>query len=968
MQDFEKSIKKHKASALLQSLYEFLEQNHVDSIFLKCLGVSFYFFHMISYVYYFSMNKITNGSAQYICSFHYYFNLTNILHYVKSYQLTLFIFSLFFTINLVIILNMINHIFIVRILCRKSKNKTMNGVEIIINELSNFFLWHIMFFSLEIFMVGFKITEETDYLKKNISPDNIIDLKSIGIIGMVMSITNGVILNYFNQDYKFLDKLKMRMNLSMKVIFCFFIRVFQLILYNTVSNLELISFVMIYCFLFLNFLLYFADFPFKTKTLNIYFISLLSYSFLNVLILNLFRINILITEQDLLPINAILFLICIKIGQKIYYHFYFYYLLFEEKNKKIPIFVLEEIIALFQSQESNKQNFFFRLGYFSYHKKYCFNSICAMKDKNMETIEKLSEKNESYGNFIFEFIYQNFKDLLETKNKDKHDSEGAEILNAKFLSFLMNYAQNPVLSFYEIQKTLSIKKRFSIYFSLFSLSIRYNIKSRIKIYLRRKESQALDLKKKNTYNEFFKTVEIKKNLENNFKRIIIYKINMLERTLVGFQDFKELFVCNIKLALLIKKFKKDLKHLSQNSPYQKMFKHKFSALLNSLILNKLLEANLDEKHLAELLKSKNDDIYNTKLLYELLGDETVVCEVSFVDHKGKLLEKSKNAKFLNFFGYSSKDGQKVNYASTLMPEFIRNIHEQFVLSYIKQKSKFRPSDFLSFAIDKEDFVFPVNINIALKYQEEKDFIMYGSFTKTNLNAKFCLCNMNGEILDVSRGFFHNIAEEYDFLRVADFKYINIFQLMPNFYESIKPETLIEESKAISQKLYLPKELKAFIESKKKARIEEEMGTSSIFKKSLSPKHSSFYKDHDYFQNIDFRNEKKFAEITFDLSPMQYGQKDCLLKFIVFTITKFKKPEISFENTDFPENINNTTIANANGLDAQNNKFPRLINLFVNEEKKERFGTKLNALQESLTQHVKSKLLLLEKKIFFAKFI
>lgn len=96
MEEFEKKhIKKQKNSTILQSLYELIEQPYVDSIFLKFLGVSLYFFHMTSYAYYFSINKITDSYAQYICCFHYYLNLANILHYIKSSIFTIlyFVFS-----------------------------------------------------------------------------------------------------------------------------------------------------------------------------------------------------------------------------------------------------------------------------------------------------------------------------------------------------------------------------------------------------------------------------------------------------------------------------------------------------------------------------------------------------------------------------------------------------------------------------------------------------------------------------------------------------------------------------------------------------------------------------------------------------------------------------------------------------------------------------------------------------------
>ena len=953
MEENEANIfKKPDVSKVLEYIYQLYESSPMDSVSWRCLGVWLYFSQMTSYIFYFSLDEIKDDLTKHFCYFNYYLNFVNLIHVIKSAKFTILIFFLFFTTDLLIISNMVNYSFISKLRGIKKDSKKMNIVEQIANILSNFFLWHIMIFSIEFFLIGFQKNGEIDYLLNNITQNELNLLRIVGIIGIIFSISIGIIVFYFNQDYKYLDKTKIRMKLNIKsVVCCLILRIFQTILFHIVRDVEWLFFAINYFFLFINLFFYLTNLPFKNRTISIFFIFSLCYSISNLIIFNLFRVNFLINESDILPLNLIFLLFCKKLGEKIYYSFYYGFLFYEDKTKKIPLFLLEELTDLYMSPNKKEEENFILFGYFLFHQKYCSNKQCS----NLRL--KMSDCSESNKKNLMDFIYKNFKELTDLKssrNKDKNDEESIEILCAKFVSFLMFYGINPILNFYEIQKTLLTKKNFSIYFKIFSASLNNHIKKQLKMYFQKKELDFNNLKRKKTYEEFFNSIDVKKKIEIKFKSLATTKINFFEKTLSGFLNYKELFVFNLKLSHMIMQFKQHIKNLNQGAPYMKILKFKFSLLLNCLILNKIANANLNEKRLQEFFRSKTEDIIDKSFIADFFKEDTVACEASFIGHRGCILEKSKNSKFMKFFGYSHEEMHKIYCVDDLMPEFIRNTHEQYIIDYINQKRTTQKTELHTFAVDREEFVFPILLSVSLKYSQRDDFILYGAFTKiSDYNTKFCICNLDGNILNISHDLFQDFKKEYDFLRVDDVKFINILQLIPDFYSSLDFSCPISPFKESSHKMYFPKEMKMILDFMKTKQKEEV--TSRGNKRSITTTTLKFiWKDIKTFKNIN--GERKYAEITFNLIPENYGYEKSTISFLVFSIVKYKKIEIG-EESENSENINNTTVIPKDILKDQKDFHPQVINLFAyEEERQDHFGAKLNIKHQSLKKdHAKSKI-------------
>ena len=179
------------------------------------------------------------------------------------------------------------------------------------------------------------------------------------------------------------------------------------------------------------------------------------------------------------------------------------------------------------------------------------------------------------------------------------------------------------------------------------------------------------------------------------------------------------------------------------------------------------------------------------------------------------------------------------------------------------------------------------LNISLKYHQKEDFILFGAFSKTSgLSSKFCLCDREGEILNVSLEFFREFAKEYDFLKVSDMNHINIFYLMPDFLTSLDNNQLVQSSKENNYNLFFPKDLKILIERKKRERARNTgkptLGTNTLISAG----------DLKSFKSINFKNEENYAEVIFDIKTQKYGEGEAEINFLLLSIKKFKRKKSS----------------------------------------------------------------------------
>ena len=964
MEKFLKVSNTNKLIFLLSNLYEMYEAFSIDSIFIRCLEIMFYFSQMTSFVYFFALKDMKTDVAKYFCYFHYYLNPILLVHNIEYKALAFFLFFLFQALNIIMVSNMCFRFF------KSKKQKFASSLQKInifkkgINFFADTYQWFVILLSLEIFLIGFQSNDEyINYIHEYLSAEMLAFLQIFGILGIFLTGLLGLIFLYLNQDYKFLDLSKIRCELNVKLFFSFLIRIIEAIFFTIFKNFEWIHFALNYLFLLISGGYYLTNFPIRNKKISIFYASYLIYSFLHLTIFTLFRLGILINEEDLLPMNIIFFIFSFTIGSNLYDNFYMNNFIFEDKKKKILIFTLEEIVRLYYSYKKQLELNFLISGYFRFHKKYCFNQNCSTKK---EQLPNSFEDTELRKEYIMEFIFSNFKELIETNKTRKMDEihkESFEILVAKYLSFLLNYGFNPIRNFYEVQKTLSQKKAidFSFYFKILTDSLNKDLKRNVKIFLNKKKFDAGDLKRKNTYDEFFKIMSTKKKLENDFRKLLLQKINYFEKMSGGLQNLEELFIFNMKLAPMVFEFQDTLEKLNNNSHFSKLLRYKFSCFLNILILNHFSDAILDEKNLKEYFKSKTEDLIDKEFMLQFFQDDTVVCELSFLkDINGKIHEKCKTPKFLNFFGYSKDDDQKIGYLSNILPQFLRLTHHRYVTNFLAQNRKSKVNEIAGHALDKDGFAFPIKVSAALRSNNFEDFAVVGAITKQDLNFdRFCLCDLEGNILNISSRFFFDFKNNYELLNIEDIKYINIFNLIENSKELFTINDSFDYQKEEKSILNFPKKLHEFIERKKMRERENEFSTKN--KDTIISK-SKTKEQIDSSASINPQNNPlKTVEIIFNWSKERLGQDDYQINIIVINIMKFKElvgvqenlspKEISIAN---PENILNSTLVVKDFLDCKSED-PNFINVLANDSNvNDHFGTKFKIkYQEAPKTHLKT---------------
>ena len=766
---------------LLTNFYDLFEGYSFENSYFKYFIIYIYFFQTISYLYFFSLNDNKQKTALYFCYFHYYLNLTSFIHGLNCMTTFFLFFFICFSINILLLLYAIYKMILLKL--RINRNKNFYSFQKIVNFLCDIYNRFILIPSIDIFLSNFqksdKFFDEHPYFRSHLIENFDESLKVLGIIGLILSFSLSFLFLYLNQDYKFLDKTKFRSNFNIIIFTVFILKIIQSMVFRINSDLEWFHYFLTFFFLFISLSNYFTDFPFRNSQINKFYISVLLYSLMNVFLLLLYRMSLIKTEKDLFVNNLTMGVICYKLGHMVYEKYYMIHMFHETNDHKVSIFTLEEIMNLYMNAKAREKLNLILYGYFKFHYKHCANEKCQMKKQVFLKFHKLTPEDKQF--FIVDFIYLNINDLI-SKRRTKKNSEGFkndEIIYVKLLTLLIYYGVNPIKKFYEFQKILYENNNFSYYFTTLISALNGEIKKQIKLHLQNNRYDLTNTTIKNTYDQFFKASSVKSNLESKFKKLVKEKIGYFEKTKNGQQTVQDFFIANLKFSPKITKFKKKLKDLNSNSSFCNILKFKFLSLLYSIIFNNYSKAVVYERKLGEEFTSKTNELIDKSYMAQFFDQDTVICEASFLNSSGFILEKSKTSKFLSFFGYENNEANKIKYVNDLLPTFLREKHEKFVENFLNQRIAPDKAQLQSFALDKQGFSFPIYISFSLKHDYYRDFVLISAMRKAkSYEKRFCLLDSVGNILNISQDFFYDLKREYEFLELNDVFFINIFQLVP----------------------------------------------------------------------------------------------------------------------------------------------------------------------------------------------
>lgn len=443
-----------------------------------------------------------------------------------------------------------------------------------------------------------------------------------------------------------------------------------------------------------------------------------------------------------------------------------------------------------------------------------------------------------------------------------------EYISLKYCSFLGIFQENPIKAYFELKTLLSMNKQnnvfgvskkqkyqssiiFLIVSEVISNQIQnllintFKIKYEMSIMLNDKENNLQDTNSDIIWKSLPQSEEYKLKYVKEMSKLVKFKLKLWESLCMGYHRMDDFLKDSLILMRRMEEFSNDfysninenkLQNIELNPIYLKLM-----SLFSLMILNDRIKAKSFEEKLKELKKNDMASKENCANSLTILSGNSIVIQISLLHEKGKIMSQ-KTERIASFFGYNSKDFQSIFSINSLMPELISNNHSMFLNRFIK----YGPStQFLKgkqvYAKTAQGFIFPIKMNLNLRFVMSEDFIISGVLTKFNRSSLTFMFNKTGNILGVSQALGDEIGNEISKSELLQiYQNYKIFWFIPELIEQLpSPEDI---NSAISKKecvfdaiingrasIYFPKDLKISFEMLKKYRQKFEQNINSIKK-------------------------------------------------------------------------------------------------------------------------------------------
>lgn len=203
-------------------------------------------------------------------------------------------------------------------------------------------------------------------------------------------------------------------------------------------------------------------------------------------------------------------------------------------------------------------------------------------------------------------------------------------------------------------------------------------------------------------------------------------------------------------------------------------------------INQLEHQNKDLLRLRDELTKKNSN-------FELFNPEAAVVSITLLKHYGIIRSHSRN--FSKLMKYDTLINENI---SRIMPKMFSDVHSQILERFIDE-GKFsltKDEDRTFFAMDKQNFVFPIKLKLKVDVFGMDDFGATGFIIPINKKFSYCLASLEGRVLNISqrlyeKTFFRLITE----VSWKQLYKINLGICMPSLlfqFYGVSDENLYEE--------------------------------------------------------------------------------------------------------------------------------------------------------------------------------
>jgi len=610
----------------------------------------------------------------------------------------------------------------------------------------------------------------------------------------------GIMHLLLHSNYKFLDLHDI--NLKLNIFSCtgFLIRCSLPLLFPLVYQKIFILIILMHMFAFFSLLNFVKNFPIRSPVLNPLFSSLLLSFEMILLTMTFWAYFGVLLEETVFYIIMIGMVLCFKLGWTFSYSKKFNIFLSNFSYKGFVDYALEEMFYLFNNFQGSTSNFFLMLGILKFHTKACSNPLCKLKSKTMKKFHELPLIKKT--NIINSFILQRFTKEIEKECKIKGNMN--EVLIFKYISYLINSNCNTSKAFYETQKIKLLYQHRTFLGEILIASLLKKVEKKIQEIEKEKSiAQRKTLEKSLEVSSFFRICREKHLMEEKLKKLIQLKISFWETYKEGFESYDHLLKSLSDLFSKIGSFQEHLKELSMLSvdQYEKIVLFRFYSIFHCIIFNQLPEALQFEEQIDNIRKRfiHIDKEKLSPLMF--LKDNVVVCEASFLNSNGKILETSKTEKLAKFFGYSMQDLKLVNTIDAFMPKFIADYHSKLIFwSYVKTRKEQIAYEWEvnSHAKDKEGFLFPVKMILGYNFHYMNDYVANAGIMRIQDNGyEEVLINPEGNILGFNREFFEFFQNKYPTITIKQLEAACLYCIIPRVKEIIEKEGVFKERKTLA---------------------------------------------------------------------------------------------------------------------------------------------------------------------------
>ena len=612
-----------------------------------------------------------------------------------------------------------------------------------------------------------------------------------------------------------MDSNSLRVHFNFANCSVFLLRsILPLLFYVLSESLEPIFYILIYAKLIILALDFVRDFPLRNNLYNQIYLSSLMFSAVVLVQFTFFNLFSFIDEEHLFYCILLVSVLAIKLALTLYQN---KYLRLIAGLKKINDFSLEEIHSRFTRQRGHEINEFIYLGILKQHAKWCKISKCKFVLKHVHKFEKYDffQKDEKLRAFILSAMFQEIADKTSFNfNKDR--------LLLKYMTFLIGSDENVSKSLYEIQKMLHYTKERS-YFT--NIMVRYLIKKlhqKVKDLEKSKKLESLNGLSNETLeiSAFFKINNEKMVLHKRMINLLQEKMKFFDRYSKGFNSYDEIMSLFYSFLFHVNNFEKKLDFLSRNQLIKEnLVLLKFRSMFYSIVVNDLQRANRYEDE-VENIRKKHVKVGHASLSPLLfLNNSMAVCEASFMNHDGQILESCKNEKFAGLFNYQVNEFTNVRTVQDLMPDYIAQRHQKIVFwsfNRSREDAIRRKSEVNSFGKEKQGFLFPIKLFLGLSLKYLNDFVMSAAIVSLKRKEEGVLFENGGNVIGFTEGFYQILKDQFSWLSPKQLEAVNLYSLIDVLKDVIQKNNGFGEKNEmplnnVQGMLMLPENLEEIIE-------------------------------------------------------------------------------------------------------------------------------------------------------------